>query len=464
MATTQEIIISALAQDIEYSSKMIQFLKSSYFEYSDKVVFDIVENYIKKYNALPTKEACEIELEKIADLDQKTFNESVKVIDNCFSYDIEGQDKIWLNDITEKFIKDLELHHALLEAMDIAGKLAEGKSEGLSETIIPKLFEDAISIDFNKNIGIDYIEDAEDRFLRYGIEADKVPFAIEKFNKVTNGGFSKGFLNLFMAGTSGGKTLSMCSLAADDLRLGKNVLYITLELEEDDIAKRIDANLMGIKINDVPFIGKSSYSKNISDIKKKTLGNLYIYQDFSGKFNTFYMKKVLDDYKRKKNFVPDIVYIDYLGYMKSSIYKEGKLATHEYMKSVSVELRLLSKQYDFACVSAVQLNRSSYDDSDAGITGIADSWGITNTADWIAIILQNEELEQLGQFEIKQVKSKYSDLLEDKRFYIGVDKPKMKIYELEHSTPIATEERTRSSFNDDEILDRLERIKNLDFS
>ena len=459
MATTEQIIISALAQDKDFSSKMINFLKDDHFEYSEKILFKIVSNFIEKYNALPTKEACEIELEKLADIDKKTFDDCVETIEECFLFDLESQEKKWLNDVTEKFVKDMELHSALLEAMDIAGKIAEGKAEGLSETTIPQLFERAISIDFNKKIGINYTEDAEDRFERYGIEADKVKFLIENFNKVTNGGFNKGFFNLFMAGTSGGKTLTMCSLAADNLRNGSNVLYVTLELEEDDIAKRIDANLMGIEVNNIPFIGKSTYTKNISDIKRKTLGELVIFGDFSGNFNTNYMKKVLDDLKRKKGFVPDIVYVDYLGYMKSSVYKEGKSPTHEYMRHVSVELRLFSKQYDFACVSAVQLNRSAYDDSDAGITGIADSWGITNTADWIAVILQNEELEQLGQFEIKQVKSKYTDLLQDKRFYIGVDKPKMKLYELE-STNNYTSERV----TDTEALERLQRIKDLDFS
>lgn len=452
--STSKIVLSALARDVEFSSKVYPYLKPDYFNSVDKVIFEIISNFINKYSALPSVEAVAIELENAQNVPQQIYNECVDVVTDIFTYELK--DNEWLINTAEKYCKDMALNLALQEAVTIADKISTGKGAGLSETAIPDLLLKAVSVSFDNKIGNDYIEDAEERFERYNFVEDKIQTDIEILNKATNGGFAKGSLNLFLAGTAGGKSLTMCSFASANLLDGKNVLYITLEIDEISVAKRIDSNLLDVDINRVGLLGKSTYIRNIDELKKKTLGKLIINEDISGNFNSVRLKALLENLKLKKKFIPDIIYIDYLGLMKSSAYKEGTTTSYIYFKAVSEELRLVAKQYNAAIVSAVQLNRSSYDDSDAGLTGIADSWGITNTADFIAVIIQTEELQRINQYEIKQLKSRYSDMSENRRFCVGVDKTKMRIYNLD--TFEVYEPPTNNVSNSD-MMDKLEKVK-----
>lgn len=451
--STSKIILSALSRNSEFSSKVFPFLKDEYFNNSDKVLFQIISKFITKYSALPSKEAVSIELEN-HNIQQNVYDSCIEAIDEMFSYDLK--DFEWLVNTSEKFCKDMSLHLALQKAVNIADEISSGKGSGLSETAIPDLLLKAVSVSFNNRIGIDYIEDAEERFEKYNAVEDKVPFDIESLNNSTNGGFSKGTLNIFLGGSGIGKTLTMCSLACSNLLDGKNVLYVTLEIDEINVAKRIDANLLDVDINKIPFIGKSSYIKNIDDLKKKTLGKLIINEDISGNFNSIRLKSLLENLKLKKKFIPDVVYVDYLGLMKSSSYKEGTTTSYIYFKAVSEELRLIAKQYNCVIVSAVQLNRSAFEDSDAGLTGIADSWGITNTADFISVIIQTEELQKLNQYELKQLKSRYSDMSVDKRFCVGVDKNKMRLYNLNNFQETPT---FSNNLSNDDLLNKLETVK-----
>ncbi len=454
--STSKIILSALTRNNDFSSKVFPYLKEEYFDYTDKVIYKIITKFINKYSKLPSKEAVLIELENTENIKQNIYDECVNDINEIFKYDLEKTDIDWMVNVAEKYCKDQALHLALQEAVVIAENISTGKGEGLSETAIPDLLLKAVSVSFDNKIGSDYMEEAEDRFDLYNIVEDKIPTDIDILNKVTNGGFSKGTLNIFLAGTAGGKSLSMCSFASACLLNGKNVLYVTLEIDELNVAKRVDANLLDVDINKINLIGKSSYINGINDLKKKTLGKLIINEDISGVFNSIRLKSLLENLKLKKQFIPDAICIDYLGLMKSTAYKEGSTTSYIYFKAISEELRLVAKQYDVAMMTAVQLNRSAYDDSDAGLTGIADSWGITNTADFIAVIIQTEELQQMKQYEIKQLKSRYSDMSEDRRFCIGVDKNKMRLYNLDTIDYMPSHE---DSLSDEDIEVKINKIK-----
>lgn len=460
---TAKIILSSLSRDKEISSKIYPYLKEEYFDGYEKIVFQLVSDFITKYSQLPSKEAVLIELDK-KEIKQNIYDDCIQCTETLFEYDLNTTNKDWIVDTAEKYCKDRAIHLALQESINIYDKISSGKVDGISETAIPELLLKAVSVGFDDRLGSDYIEDALDRYDSYNSEEDKIPFGLDIFNVITNGGFSKKTLNIFLAGTAGGKTLSACHMASDNLFNGQNVLYITLEIEEKLVAKRFDANLMDVDINDIHLIGKSSYNNNIQSIKKKSLGKIIIHDDLTGNFSGVKLKSLLENFKLKKNFVPDVIYVDYLGVMKSSIYKEGSTTSYIYFKSISEELRTVAKQYDVAIVSSVQLNRGAYDDSDAGLTGIADSWGITNTADWIGVIIQTEELKQLNQYLIKQLKSRYTDLSQNHRFYIGVDKPKMRLYDLEqnsHSIQDNTEyhNEIQDDSSSDDVLDKLKSFK-----
>lgn len=433
----EKTILKALTINNEFTVKVLPYIKKDYFQTSEhKYIYETIEKFVKKYNNLPTFSAINIGLERF-DMEEKMFQTTKKILKEIFTEEQNVEDDKFIYDICLKFCKDRALHNALKEVIIIAEELKvnENEKSSISETKIPEILKEAIAIDFNTNIGQDYIEDAEARFERYGKLEEKIPFALSIFNDITNGGANKGFFHVFIGGTSVGKSLVMTSLVSDDLRQGFNVLYITLELDHDIIAKRIDANLMNIDINNVHLIGNNTYMNNINNIKKKTLGKIIIIEDFSGNFTDKKLIKILEELKLKKNFTPDKVYIDYLAKTKSSIYKEGGVNSNTYYGSVSEEFRNVGRKYNFATFTAMQFNRGGYDNSDANITDIADSWGVTNNSDWIGIILTSKELKELGQIEIKQGKTKYTDLSINERFYLGIDKNKMKIYELNNSYP-----------------------------
>ena len=457
--STSKIVLSALTRSTEFSSKVFPHLKEEYFGHTDKIVYEIISRFITKYSLLPSKEAVLIELENMQNLNKGDYNDCVDEIEDIFSYELK--DNRWLVDTAEKYCKDMALNLAIIEAASIAERISSGKGNGLSETCIPDLLAKAISVSFDTQMGIDYLEDPEERYTRYNIVENKIPFSLDIFNTITNGGFSKGTMNIFLGGTASGKTLAMCSFASDNLLSGKNVLYVTLEIDDLSAAKRIDANLMDVDINKINSIGSDAYVRNIELMKNKTLGKLIIHEDLSGAFNSLRLKSLLDNLKLKKGFIPDIIYLDYLTIAKSSNFKDGTTTSYIYFKAVAEEMRLVAKQYDLCLVSCVQLNRSSYEDSDAALTGISESWGIASTSDSIFVIIHTEELKNLNQYEIKQLKSRYTDLSENRRFCIGVDKPKMRLYELDgHSN--STSYSTKTAKDEVDILNGIKSKFGLD--
>lgn len=463
--TTSKMILSALSRNNEFSSKVYPHLKEEYFSRSERVLFNIIKDFISRYASLPTKEALMIELERKQGLNESEYHEAVDTIPEIFEYNLK--ETKWLIDTAEKYCKDVALQLALQQAISITDSIASGKPTNLSETAIPDLLSKAISVSFGNSIGDDYIETAEERYDRYNVVEDKIPFEINMLNSVTNNGFSKKRMHIFIGGVGGAKTLSKCSLAASNLIMGKNVLYVTLEIDKDELAKRIDANLLDVDINNVHILGKSVYVNDINSIKKKTLGKLVIYEDMSGQFNSVKLKNILEELKLKKNFIPDVVYVDYLGICTSSVYKAGSTTSYIYYKAISEEFRSICNIYNFCLITSMQLNRSNFDNSDAGLTGIADSFGVAHTADWIGILINTDELKALNQIEISQVKSRYSDLNYNKRFLIGIDRARMRLYDLDQNFQSNTYIKMENSLNNQQLLGLVEDIAKkhkLDFS
>lgn len=426
------LLLSSLLKNQEYFKRVFPFIKEEYFEFEpERIIFSIISGYSEKYQSIPSIEAVNIELEN-KPLKQTIFDDCKECIGKISSYKNDSELQ-WLIDTTEKFCKDRALYLALQQSIEIASDSKDGKNKGITETIIPQLLSDAISISFDDSIGHDFFEDSEKRYELYHTVENKIPFDIDQFNRITNGGLSKKTTTIIVAGTNVGKTLMMCHFAANNLVDGKNVLYITLEMSYDEIAKRIEGNLMNVVVNEIKNLSKTQYMNNISSLKLKTPGKLIIYDDLSGNGNTRLFRRVIDDLKLKKNFIPDVIYIDYIGAMGSSVYKAGSVNTYVYYKSIAEEMRSLAKQTDTAIISAAQYNRSGFSSSDADMTHMAESFGINFSADFVFTGITSEELERLGQFEIKQLKNRYQNKAELLSFRIGVDKPKMRLFSLEAS-------------------------------
>lgn len=464
MITTSRLILSSLVKNKEYTKKVFPFIKAEYFDQeSERIIFNLISQYINQYTALPSIDAISIELEQQA-LRQNIFDGCTECVTEMHAFDGKHEQQ-WLLDTTEKFCKDQSLFLALQHSIEIASELKSGKNSSLSETTIPKLLTEAIGITFDESIGHDFFEDKEKRYELYHTVESKIPFDIPIFNRITNGGLSKKTTSVILAGTNVGKTLIMCHMAANNLTDGKNVLYVTLEMSYDEIAKRIEGNLLNIPVNDISSLSKAQYIDGLDKIKTKTLGKLIIYDDLSGNGNTNLFKRVIDDLKVKKGFVPDIIYIDYLGAMSSSIYKMGSVNTYTFFKSIAEEIRQMAKQYDVAAVTASQFNRSGFSSSDADMTNIAESFGINFSADLVFTAITSDELERLGQFEIKQLKNRYQNKGEMPSFYIGVDKPKMRLYSLEaYSSNEPMQAYTNFDMDDEVLDDKIERMKKFNFS
>lgn len=464
MITTSRLILSSLIKNQEYTKKVFPFIKVEYFDQeAEKVVFSLISSHIQHYSALPTIDAISIELEQKS-IRQAIFDDCMDCITDMQTFE-DKHEQQWLFDVTEKFCKDQSLFLALQQSIEIASDLKNGKNSSLTETIIPKLLTEAISVTFDESIGHDFFEDKEQRYELYHTVEAKIPFDIPVFNRITNGGLSKKTTTVIIGGTNVGKTLIMCHLAANNLTDGKNVLYITLEMSHDEIAKRIEGNLLNIPVNDIAMMSKKQYIDGLDKIKTKTLGKLIIYDDLTGNGNTNLFKRVIDDLKIKKGFVPDIIYVDYLGAMSSSVYKMGSVNTYTFFKSIAEELRQMSKQFDVAIVTASQYNRSGFNSSDADMTNIAESFGINFSADLVFTAITSDELERLGQFEIKQLKNRYQNKGELPSFYIGVDKPKMRLYALDSgSSHEPTQTYTNFDMDESELDDKLERMKRFNFS
>jgi hypothetical protein len=423
-------ILNHLVFNEEYGRKVIPFLKDDYFkDQQDRIIFKLITEYVNKYNAFPSKEALAIDLSNKDGIGEDTFKQSKELI-GAFKEDKETQVD-WLLDQTEKFCQDKAIYNAIMASIGILDDSSGKTSKGA----IPQILSDALAVSFDTHIGHDFLEDADSRFDFYHTKEVRIPFDLDYFNKITQGGLPKKTLNIALAGTGVGKSLFMCHCAAANLTEGKNVLYITLEMAEERIAERIDANLLDVTIDDLKLLPKDVYDKKIERVKKKTDGKLVIKEYPTACAGSANFRHLLNELKLKKKFAPDIIYIDYLNIcMSSRIKHAANVNSYTLIKAIAEELRGLAVEFNVPIVSATQTTRSGYSNSDVGLEDTSESFGLPATADFMfALIKQSEEMADLNQIVVKQLKNRYGDPNFNAKFVIGVDRGKMRLYDVEQS-------------------------------
>ena len=422
------LILSNLLRTEQFARKTIPYIKKEYFQDElQQLIFEEISEFFSKYNSPPTPDALIIEIDaKYPNMTPEHCDRIQQIIDSLDEVD-PANDLEWLIDTTETWCQERAVYNAIYASV----KIIDGEDKTRTKGELPQILSEALAVTFDPNIGHDFIDDAQERFDYYHLIEEKIPFDLEMFNKITKGGFSKKTLNIFMASTGVGKSLVMCHLAAGNLMDGKNVLYITLEMAEEKIAERIDANLLNIPIDEMETVPKKLYDQKMAHIAGKTNGKLVIKEYPTATAGTGHFRHLLNELKLKKSFTPDIIYIDYLNICKSSRHKPDNM--YNYVKGIAEELRGLAIEFEVPIVSATQTNREGYDNSDFGLTNTSESIGVPATLDFMAAIISNEELEELGQYLIKQLKSRYTDPSKYKRFTIGVDKSKMRLFDVEDS-------------------------------
>lgn len=425
----QTTILRNLINNEEYTRKVIPFLKKEYFEGSHRVVFDEIINFVNKYNKLPNAEALNIEIGSSESVPASMVGEADLVLKEISTPIESNMD--WLADNTEKWCQDRAIYLAIMESISII----DGKHKSLTKNALPDLLSDALSVTFDANVGHDYINDAESRYKFYHQKEDRIPFDLEYFNDITKGGVPKKTLNIALAGTGVGKSLFMCHVAANALTQCKNVLYITMEMAEERIAERIDANLMNLPIDQLETISKDMFDSKIAKIAQRNVGKLIVKEYPTGAAHVGHFRALLNELKLKKNFVPDIIFIDYLNICSSSRMKGlgGSINTYSYIKSIAEEIRGLAVEFNVPIFSATQTTRSGFGNTDVGLEDTSESFGLPATADFMFALVSTEELEKLGQIMVKQLKNRYNDPTNHKRFVVGVDRARMKLYDVEQS-------------------------------
>jgi len=428
MDKVEFLILRNLLHNEEYVRKVIPFIKSEYFEDTNqKIVFEEILKFIQEYNQPATKEVLCIEVEKRQDINDTSFKEITHLV-SCLE-DVPTEFN-WLVDTTEKWCRDRAIYLALMESIHIA----DGKDEKKNRDSIPSILSDALAVSFDTHIGHDYLLDYEQRYESYHKKEEKIEFDLEYFNKITKGGLPNKTLNIALAGTGVGKSLFMCHVAASVLLQGRNVLYITLEMAEERIAERIDANLLNVPIQDIGDLPKQMFENKVTNLAKKTQGTLIIKEYPTASAHSGHFKSLLNELALKKSFCPDIIFIDYLNICASSRYK-GNLSvnSYSYIKAIAEELRGLAVEFNVPIVSATQTTRSGYGSSDVELTDTSESFGLPATADLMFALISTEELEELGQILVKQLKNRYNDPTIHKRFVVGIDRAKMRLYDCEQS-------------------------------
>ena len=424
----ERTILAQLISNEEFTRKTIPFLKEEYFqEKPDKILFQEIKKFIEKYNNLPTKESLLIELDNRRDISDTEHN---SIIDSMKSLEIKDFNKKWLMDNTEKFCKDKAVYNAILQGINII----QGKDKKYTAEAIPEILSDALAVGFDTNIGHDYTTDGESRFDFYHKKEERIEFDLEFFNKITKGGLPQKTLNIVIAGTGVGKSLFMCHHAAACLMQGKNVLYITLEMAEERIAERIDANLMNLPMNDLENVSKKMFMERLKRIQDKTTGKLIIKEYPTASAHSGHFRALLNELTLKKSFKPDIIIIDYINICSSSRFKgNANVGSYFYVKAIAEELRGLAVENNVAILSATQLTRGGFNNSDVEITDTSESFGLPATADLMFAIISSEKLEEQNQLAVKQLKNRYNDPSINKRFLIGVDRAKMRLYDCEQN-------------------------------
>ena len=425
----ETLILKNLIHNDEYARKVLPFLNKSYFEeHRDKLLYEHIDEFINKYNNLPTKEALVIELEN-STLNDSEFDSVTELLTDVEKQNTDDIPDIqWLLETTERFCQDKAIYNAVVKSIKI---LDEPEKTQDDKGAIPELLTNALSVSFDPHIGHDYFLDSDDRYLFYHRVEKKIPFDLEFFNKITQGGLSTKTLNIALAGTGVGKSLFMCHQASSCLSQGHDVLYITLEMSEERIAERIDANLLNIALNDLVSLPKSMYEKKIEELKQKIKGRLIIKEYPTAAAGTNHFRTLLNELNLKRNFTPDIIYVDYLNICSSSRIKTGQYVnSYSYIKAIAEELRGLAVEYDVPIMSATQTNRAGFQNTDVGLEDTSESFGLPATADFMFALITNENLEEAGQLLIKQLKNRYSDPTSNKKFLVGVDRAKMRLTDL----------------------------------
>ena len=419
-------VLRNLVHNEEYMRKVLPFVKSEYFtDESERTIYKIISDFVVKYNKPPTTEALGITLQN-SNLPEGTFKETSELVKELDVFEKPNQD--WLLDETEKFCKDKAVYNAILQSIGIM----EGRDKNFSKDGIPSLLQEALGVCFDSSVGHDYFEDSSDRFDFYNRVESRLPFDLSLFNKITNGGLPNKTLNIALAGTGVGKSLFMCHMAAANLALGKNVLYITMEMAEERIAERVDANLLNVEIDQLRHLPKQMFEGRIDKINGKSQGKLIIKEYPTASAHVGHFKGLLNELSLKRSFKPDVIFIDYLNICASSRFKPGGgVNSYTYIKAIAEELRGLAVEFNLPIVSATQTTRSGFSNTDVELTDTSESFGLPATADFMFALISTEELEGLNQIMVKQLKNRYNDPTLYKRFMIGIDRAKMRLYDLE---------------------------------
>ena len=427
MEKVESTILRNLLCSEDFYRKVVPFVKPDYFQdMSERVIFEEIQDFSTKYDKIPTKEVLNIGLQQRTDLNDDTFKNATALVEN---FNDEWVDTEWLLDATEKWCQERAVYNALLQSI----KIADGGDEKLDKGAIPSILQDALAVSFDEYIGHDYVDQALDRYEYYHKDELKIPFDLEKFNLVTKGGLPNKTLNIALAGTGVGKSLFMCHMASACLSQGKNVLYITMEMAEEKIAERIDANLLNVNIKDIGAIPEQLFTSRVGEIGRKTEGKLIIKEYPTASAHVGHFKGLLSDLNLKKDFKPDIIFIDYLNICASARYRGAIVNSYTYVKGIAEELRGLAVEQDLPIVSATQTTRSGFGSSDPSLEDTSESFGLPATADFMFALVSTEELEQSGRIMVKQLKNRYNDPTFFKRFTVGIDRAKMKLYNVEDS-------------------------------
>ena len=420
----EESILRNLLFNEQYYRKVVPFLKAEYFqEYHEQIIYEEIADFAAKYDKVPTKEVLTINLQSRGDLTDEAFKDSTtkvrELTDDWVDYD-------WLLDATEKWCQDRAIYLALMQSI----KIADGGDKKLTKGAIPSILQDALSVSFDEHIGHDYIEQSSDRYEFYHRKEEKIPFDLEKFNYITKGGLPNKTLNIALAGTGVGKSLFMCHMAGSALTQGYNVLYITCEMAEEKIAERIDANLLNVSVKDIMELPEVLFNSKVNEISRKTQGKLIIKEYPTASAHAGHFKALLSDLKLKKDFTPDLIFVDYLNICASVRYKGAVVNSYTYVKAIAEELRGLAVESNLPIISATQTTRSGYGNSDPDLTDTSESFGLPATADFMFALISTEELEQQGRILVKQLKNRYNDPTASRKFILGIDRSKMRLYDV----------------------------------
>lgn len=425
----EKTILRNLILNESYMRKVIPFVKVEYFDGVYRELFKQITKFVANYNRLPTEESIKIELDDVTNISDDVRQRAVDILPDIFIR--KGEDEQWLLDTTEKWCQDQALHRAIMESITVL----DGKHASMGKNALPDLLQRALAVCFDTNVGHDYLENVDERYDFYHEEEERIPFDLEYFNTITKGGLPNKTLNICLAGTGVGKSLFMCHCAAGALSQGYNVLYVTLEMSEERIAERIDANLLNTNIHNLEHMSKDSFKNRVNKIAEKTNGKLIIKEYPTGQAHSNHLRALLNELKLKKSFKPEIVFIDYLNICASSRMKGmgGSINSYSYIKAIAEEIRGLAVEFDLPIVSATQTTRTGFSNSDPGLEDTSESFGLPATADLMFALISNEELSAQNQIMVKQLKNRYNDPNMNKRFCIGVDRSKMKLFDVDNA-------------------------------